>query len=719
MMKPALKYWIFLVAVITAIFAVILGSFAASWYSLSQEEKTLVGAVSHKLLPFPFVGAIVLMMIIGTLVSLLFSYYIIPILKLAEEARLIATVNPAYRITPSGAKEVVYLTEVINASAEAFQNLQLDVDERIRTARAELHEERNRLAALMSELPGGVLVCNTAGQILLYNQAARKLLQSGAWKGLTENRPGIWIGLGRSIFGVLEREPIVKALQHQQEAAEKGRSAPASSFLTTLADGTCLRVNMAPVFRNEENKKDLSGFVLTLEDMTRQIEAVTHRDLIIKALTEGLQESLFEIRRSISSILAQEQLSPQELHRYRQTIDRASRSIQRQLILAREDYTRDLPQINTEQEVTAANLLQLLRNTVRERSGIEAVGEAPEGLWLQVDSFSLVQAICDLVDRLQEGANLSGLSIDLKKSGTEQVSLTVAWPQQEMPGRLISEWENAPLNTDRQGRTLSIRELVAHHGDMLRFDGRDAEGCRGIRLMVPAAPAERRPGIPTGAKARPVFYEFDLFNQSVQTEQGRCPLRELTYVVFDTETTGLNPAEGDEIIQIGAIRIVKGRLLYDETIDQLVNPQRPVPKGSVAIHGIEPDLLQGQPTIDKVLPHFHAFAEGAVLVAHNAAFDMEFLKLKQLQTGIRFDHPVLDTLLLSSIVHPALGTHALEKIAERMNIPVVGRHTALGDAIVTAEVLLKLIPLLEAQGIVTLEEALEASAKSPYARLEF
>ncbi len=276
------------------------------------------------------------------------------------------------------------------------------------------------------------------------------------------------------------------------------------------------------------------------------------------------------------------------------------------MILAREDYARDLPKINTEQEVTAANLLQLLRKTVRERSGIEPSGEAPEGLWLQVDSFSLVQAICDLVDRLQEGTSLSALSIELKKSGTEQVSLTVAWPQQEMPGRLISEWENAPLNTDRQGRTLSIRELMALHGDMLRFDGREAEACGGIRLMIPAAPAERRLGIPTGAKARPVFYEFDLFNQSVQTEKGRCPLRELTYVVFDTETTGLNPAEGDEIIQIGAIRIVKGRLLYEETIDLLVNPQRPVPKSSVAIHGIEPDLLQGQPTIEQVLPHFHS-----------------------------------------------------------------------------------------------------------------
>ena len=78
---------------------------------------------------------------------------------------------------------------------------------------------------------------------------------------------------------------------------------------------------------------------------------------------------------------------------------------------------------------------------------------------------------------------------------------------------------------------------------------------------------------------------------------------------------------------------------------------------------------------------------------------------------------MLDTLLLSSVVHPTLGTHALDAIAERLDIPIVGRHTALGDAIVTAEVLLKLIPLLEVQGIFTLEEAIAAASRSPYARI--
>jgi DNA polymerase-3 subunit epsilon len=189
--------------------------------------------------------------------------------------------------------------------------------------------------------------------------------------------------------------------------------------------------------------------------------------------------------------------------------------------------------------------------------------------------------------------------------------------------------------------------------------------------------------------------------------------------VFDTETTGLNPAQGDEIIQIGAVRIINGRILQDEVIDQLIDPKRSVPEASVAIHGITPDMVDGQPTIEQVLPYFHRFVEGAVLVAHNAAFDMRCLQLKERQTGVRFDNPVLDTLLLSSVIHPHQETHSIDGIAQRLNITVVGRHTALGDALVTAEVLLKLIPLLEVRGILTLEDALHASITSRYAKLNY
>ena len=121
-------------------------------------------------------------------------------------------------------------------------------------------------------------------------------------------------------------------------------------------------------------------------------------------------------------------------------------------------------------------------------------------------------------------------------------------------------------------------------------------------------------------------------------------------------------------------------------------------------------MLVGQPKIGEVLPAFHAFAADTVLVAHNAAFDMRFLQLKEASTGLKFDQPVLDTLLLSAVIHPNQESHRLEAIAERMGC-IIGRHTALGDAIVTGEVFLKIIPLLAEKGIRTMREAREAAEK--------
>ena len=98
---------------------------------------------------------------------------------------------------------------------------------------------------------------------------------------------------------------------------------------------------------------------------------------------------------------------------------------------------------------------------------------------------------------------------------------------------------------------------------------------------------------------------------------------------------------------------------------------------------------------------------------------MRFLQLKEAQTGLRFDQPVIDTLLLSAVVHPNQESHRLEAIAERLGLTIVGRHTALGDAIVTAEVFLKLLPLLAEKGIRTLREAREAAEKTYYARIKY
>jgi DNA polymerase-3 subunit epsilon len=100
---------------------------------------------------------------------------------------------------------------------------------------------------------------------------------------------------------------------------------------------------------------------------------------------------------------------------------------------------------------------------------------------------------------------------------------------------------------------------------------------------------------------------------------------------------------------------------------------------------------------------------------------MRFLQLKEARTGVRFIQPVLDTLLLSAVAHPGFedAEHSLEAIAARLGVDVFGRHSALGDAIVTGEIFLRLIPLLADRGIHTLKEAREASRKTLYARLEY
>ncbi len=98
---------------------------------------------------------------------------------------------------------------------------------------------------------------------------------------------------------------------------------------------------------------------------------------------------------------------------------------------------------------------------------------------------------------------------------------------------------------------------------------------------------------------------------------------------------------------------------------------------------------------------------------------MRFLQLKEQPTGLVFDHPVLDTLLLSAVVHPGQDTHRLEAIAERFGVTVIGRHTALGDAIVTAEIFVRLLPLLAEKGIHTLGQARAAAQQTYYARIKY
>jgi DNA polymerase-3 subunit epsilon len=210
---------------------------------------------------------------------------------------------------------------------------------------------------------------------------------------------------------------------------------------------------------------------------------------------------------------------------------------------------------------------------------------------------------------------------------------------------------------------------------------------------------------------RPEFYDFDLFKRQQDRAVGEIPLRELRCVVFDTETTGLEPSKGDELISIGAVRVVNGKLVRGETFESLINPGKKIPKASIRFHGITDKDVEGAPRVKDVLPRFQTFAGRAVLIAHNAAFDMKFLELKKKETGVSFDNPVLDILLLSAFLHDHASDQSLNATAERLGVDVAGRHTALGDAITTAGIFLAMLDPLHARGVTTLGDALDVSEK--------
>ncbi|MEC9491629.1 3'-5' exonuclease [Flexistipes sp.] len=166
------------------------------------------------------------------------------------------------------------------------------------------------------------------------------------------------------------------------------------------------------------------------------------------------------------------------------------------------------------------------------------------------------------------------------------------------------------------------------------------------------------------------------------------PLNKLSYVVFDLETTGTNPEEGDKIVEIGAVKIAPGFRIQHPKFHTLVNPEIAIPESSTKIHGITNEKVSDAPDICIALYNFIDFAKDSIIVAHNARKDFAFLKNEMKDYSItnpfRF---VLDTLKLSRIMNPTAARHNLDDITEMYNIKIKGpyqRHRALYDAEATS-----------------------------------
>ena len=173
-----------------------------------------------------------------------------------------------------------------------------------------------------------------------------------------------------------------------------------------------------------------------------------------------------------------------------------------------------------------------------------------------------------------------------------------------------------------------------------------------------------------------------------------------TFVVFDLETTGFSPIH-NRIIEIGAVKVENGAIT--EKFSTFVNPEVPIPYKIEELTSINDNMVLDAPVIEKILPEFLKFCEDAVLVAHNASFDVSFIEANCERMGISSDFTVMDTVSLARFLLPQLNRYKLDTVAKALNVSLENHHRAVDDAGCTAEIFVKFVQMLKERDAFTMD----------------
>lgn len=704
MKKTKRSFWklIFLALACTFLFVLII--LLLIWQRLDGQQSLLIKDIAYANAYYLLALITIVPVALWVIFEICFTRFYLPLKRIPAEISLIYRTNLAHRLALEGSGDIIELSEAINDFARRYEYLNDHISEEIDKAGRAMEKDRNLLASIMAELPLGIIICNSKGRILLFNTQAKGQFGRNREKEGSE----YFLGLGRSIYHLIDRLLINQALNEVHERLARRKRRVASYFVTHIEEHVLILVETIPVLDQEQQ---LSGFVLSIRDIS---ETVARYETIRKSLISFAAEISACCARISALLNGQQPCAVED----RLAVEHCLRELQAGYssvsseILDAAFETIPLGKLEVDHFLFLVQKTAGLEKNIR----INVAASSPNSRILG-DTYSFVAAFVFIVEHLAGLTSLDEFTLSVH-SAEKEVTFIFSW---EGPGIERAEIDKI---VDRKIAALTRLGYVLkqNKASFIPLIGPD-QRCTQLRISARAELALPHPGhrrSPVTTTSRPEYYDFNLFHlEDENPDLLNSRLSALTYSVIDTETTGLDPDGGDEIIALGAVRIVNNRIAYDDCFDQLVNPGRDIPFASFKIHGIDPAMVADKPAITAVLPAFKRYVSDTVILGHDVAFDLKMLKLKEVQSGIAFPNPVLDTLLLSAMLHPVHKQHDLGSIARRLGVTIVGRHTAIGDAIATAEVFIRLIPILQSKGIETLGEAIQASKRTYFRRLRY